>query len=84
MNSVSGTYSAILGGSGNSDGGFSYAGVFGQGITAVAANTFHIECLYMKPGVYPCYYGIAISGTYPLGTVYADTCSGYLLRIQYL
>jgi len=44
-NSASGAYSSILGGSGNSDGGFNYAGVFGQGITAVAPNTFHVECL---------------------------------------
>jgi len=45
FNTVSGDYSSILGGSGNSDGGFNYAGVFGQGVTAVAPNTFHVECL---------------------------------------
>jgi hypothetical protein len=33
--------SAILGGSGNSDGGFAYAGVYGCNVTAVASKTFH-------------------------------------------
>jgi hypothetical protein len=44
-NTVSGTYSAILGGFGNNDAGFNAAGIFGQNVTAVASNTFHVECL---------------------------------------
>jgi hypothetical protein len=43
---ISGSFSAILGGSGNNDGGFAYSGIFGQGVTAVAANTFHVERIY--------------------------------------
>jgi len=62
----------------------SYSAAFGNGISSVAANTFHIACLYMKPGTYSCYSGVALSGTFPKGTVYADTSSGYLLRIKYL
>ena len=44
-NTVAGSCSSILGGSGNSDGGFNYVGIFGQGITANAGNTFFVEGL---------------------------------------
>lgn len=40
-NTVTGNCSAILGGSGNSDGGLAWAGVFGCNVTAVSACAFH-------------------------------------------
>ena len=40
-NTISGGYSSILGDSGNSDGGFDYAGVFGCNVTAVASCALH-------------------------------------------
>ena len=42
-NCVSGSCSSILGGSGNSDGGFNYVGIFGQNVTGVIPNAFHAE-----------------------------------------
>ena len=56
---TTGACSSILGGSRNNDGGFAYAGIFGQNVTAVAPNTFHVECLSAVntpayvPGGYP-------------------------------
>ena len=45
-NTNSGYYSAILGGANNTiPAGCSYAGVFGNGITAVSNDTFHVSCL---------------------------------------
>jgi len=62
-NTVSANYSSMVGGCGNSDAGFNFAGVFGQGITAVANNTLHVNCLNAAgtPG--------AIGGL-PVGTVF--------------
>ena len=82
-NAVSGAYSVILGGSGNTvSAAYSYAGVFGQNIAAVASNTLHAESLWLKPGSYLTYAGVAPPTTFPMGTIYADSSSGYLLRIQ--
>ena len=45
-NTVLGNYSAILGGSGNTvPVGCNFVGIFGNSITAVADNTFHVNCL---------------------------------------
>ncbi len=60
-NTISGACSSILGGSGNNDGGFAYAGIFGQNVTAVAPNTFHVECLNAVNT--PIYGGALPSGT---------------------
>ena len=53
-----------MGGCSSGDGGFNYAGVFGQGIIAQAANTFHVECLdaVNTPSVY--------SEAWPIGTIF--------------
>jgi len=40
-NHVSGSFSSILGGCGNSDGGFNWAGVFGCNVTGVLPCAFH-------------------------------------------
>jgi hypothetical protein len=70
-NSVTGNYSAILGGSGNSDGGYSYAAVFGQGITAVANNTFHVQCLNVI--------NAPLFGAWPSGTLaYVNATPGMI------
>ena len=42
-NTVFGSCSSILGGSGNSDGGFNYVGIFGQNVIGVTPNAFHAE-----------------------------------------
>ena len=44
-NTSSGAYSSILGGSGNNDGGFNWAGIFGCNIGGQADKTFHVNCL---------------------------------------
>jgi hypothetical protein len=47
-NTVSGAYSAILGGYNNNDNGFNFVGIFGQNINNpanMAPNTFHVNCL---------------------------------------
>ena len=44
-NRVTGDFSAILGGNGNNDNGLAFAGIYGNGITAVAPDTFHVSCL---------------------------------------
>jgi len=63
-------FSAILGGNNNViPAGCSNAGIFGQGITAVASDTFHVNCLNANsiPGPYA---GITFL---PTGTVYYGT-----------
>ena len=45
INSVSGNYSAILGGSGNNDGGLAWAGIFGCNITATISCALHANQL---------------------------------------
>jgi hypothetical protein len=67
-NTVSGTYSAILGGFGNNDAGFNAAGIFGQNVTAVASNSFHVECLNAVNT--PC----LTSGGLPAGSIGFITC----------
>src|SRR6185312_2812354 len=62
-NTVSGSCSSILGGSGNSDGGFGYVGIFGQGITAPLPNTFYTNCLNA------CSTPLYIFGGFPTGTI---------------
>jgi hypothetical protein len=42
-NTLTGSFSAILGGSGNNDAGFNFVGIYGIGITAVASRAFHAE-----------------------------------------
>jgi hypothetical protein len=66
-NTVCGNYSAILGGSGNTvSGAYTYAAVFGHGITAVASNTLHVSCLNAA--------GTPTSGSIlPAGTIYYST-----------
>jgi hypothetical protein len=45
-NYVASDYSVILGGSGNKiPAGLPYSGVFGQNVSALASNMFHVECL---------------------------------------
>jgi hypothetical protein len=43
-NTISNAYSSILGGSGNTV-SHSHAAAFGSGVSSVATNTFHVECL---------------------------------------
>ncbi len=58
-NITTGAFSSILGGSGNNVGGLNNVFIAGIGITAVAPNTFHVECLNAVntpayvPGGYP-------------------------------
>ena len=61
-NNTASRYYSVIGGSGNNDAGFT-ATIFGQGITAVANNTLHVNCLNAAgtPG--------AIGGL-PVGTVF--------------
>lgn len=47
-NLSTGYFSAILGGSGNCDNGYNYVGIFGQGITNVTPNTFHVNCAVVQ------------------------------------
>ncbi len=69
-NTAAGTHSSILGGTGNTIGaGFSYAAVFGNGVTAVASNTMHIECLNMNA----LYRGTTPPTGAAFGTVWVDT-----------
>ena len=68
-NTVAGSCSSILGGSGNSDGGFNYVGIFGQGITGVCDNMFHVNCLWA--GNLPLASGGA-PGPLVAGTVWVD------------
>jgi hypothetical protein len=42
-NLLTGSFGAILGGSGNCDNGFDFVGIYGIGITAVADCAFHAE-----------------------------------------
>jgi hypothetical protein len=81
-NHVSGSFSSILGGSGNSDGGFNYVGVFGESVTGVAPNTFHVECL--NACATPIYTG---PSPFPYGTIFAyngatPPVDSYLLYVQ--
>jgi hypothetical protein len=64
-NTISGNYNTILGGTGNTDSGYSHVGIFGNNVSAVANNTFHVECLNAcsTPG----YSG---SGSFPAGTIF--------------
>ena len=65
-NCIAGSCSAILGGSGNFDNGLNYAGIFGFNINnpaAMAANTFHVNCLNACDTPGP-------GGTYPSGSIY--------------
>ena len=84
-NLVTGQFSAILGGNSNNDNGFSFAGIFGDTISAQLNNTMHVENLWMKPGSYCHFPGITTSGGsgFPYGTVYIDITpgGGYPLRI---
>jgi len=65
--SNSGAFSTILGGSGNTiSAAYSYAGVFGQGITASASYAFHANCL-ITPNTPP---GPA---SFVAGTIYFQT-----------
>lgn len=44
-NTVAANYSAILGGSGNNDGGNPYVGIYGQNITNTCSGYFHVNSL---------------------------------------
>ena len=61
-NNVFASCTAILGGANNSDGGFPFSAVFGNGLTSVAADTFHVSCLN---AVNTPLFG----GAYPSGTI---------------
>lgn len=54
---------------------YQYAGIFGQNVSAVAPNTFHVECL--NACATPAFAGL---GTYPAGTLqcytHATACIG--------
>jgi hypothetical protein len=67
-NIITGDHSVILGGTGNNDGGWSYAGIFGNGIAAQCDNMFHVNCLWA--GSMPCL--SAGIGTLVTGTFYID------------
>ncbi len=83
-NTNGGQYSSILGGCGNLiAGALACAGVFGHGITAVSAGTFHINNLWMAPATYNTYAGTAPPFWFPNGTVYVDTSSNHTLKIQF-
>jgi hypothetical protein len=74
-NYVAGDCSVILGGANNNDMGMAYVGIFGNGITAVAANTFHVENAWANGNV--CVIGQCVTipniqplPTGPSGTLY--------------
>ena len=81
-NTVNGAYSAILGGNNNSDGGLPNTMIVGNGITAAVSGALHVNNLWMAPATYNTFAGIAPGGTFPNGTIYADTTAGNTLRIQ--
>jgi hypothetical protein len=64
-NTISNAYSSILGGSGNTV-THAYSAAFGNGVSSLANNTFHVECLNAvnTPGPY------AFPPALPGGTVY--------------
>ena len=66
QNQVSGSCSAILGGSGNSDGGFNWAGVFGCNVMGVAACAFHSNT-FVAQNMYNATGGLPLP---PTGTLY--------------
>ncbi len=70
-NLLSGAFSSVLGGSGNTDSGYSYVGISGKNILAVCDNVFHANCLWL---------GSLFRGTtapgYAFGTVWVDTTGG--------
>jgi hypothetical protein len=86
-NNVSGSCSTILGGSGNNDGGFAYAGIFGQAVTGVMNNALHIEELVIQN--IPVDTTATGSGPYallPIGALYttAAPLAGFKMRTIYI
>ena len=78
-----GEYSSIQGDCGNTvPFGQSFVGVFGCNITTVNDKTMHLNNVWLDPSTYNTYPGIAPSSFFPLGTVYVDISTGYLLRLQ--
>jgi len=61
-------YSSILGGSGNSDGGFNNVFIAGNGITAVAASTLYVNCVNANSTPF-----VPGGGSLPSGAIYWDT-----------
>ena len=82
-NTVNAACATVIGGSGNTV-THNYAAVFGNGISSVAAGTLHLSNLWLEPGGYNTFVGIAPTGTFPLGTIYVDTTIGLgaPLRVQ--
>ena len=68
-NQVLGSCSAILGGSGNNDGGLPYVGIFGCNITGAVACTFHANNYFINNA---CLVSAGGHGTLPAGSVYVD------------
>jgi len=62
-NNTASRYYSVIGGSGNNDAGFT-ATIFGQGITAVANNTLHVNCL--NAAATP----ISTLAPFPVGTIF--------------
>lgn len=63
-NCVAGNFSVILGGTGNSDGGFNNVFIAGSGISAVNPNSLHVNGIWAN--------GIpnGLSGPFPAGTLF--------------
>ena len=80
-NTVNAACATVIGGSGNTV-THNYAAVFGNGISSAVAGTMHINNLWLDPATYNTYPGIAPFFFFPLGTIYADTSAGYVLRVQ--
>jgi hypothetical protein len=81
-NIMNGQCSTIIGGVGNTV-NHNLAAVFGNGITTAAAGTMHVGNLWLQPGVYNTFVGVAPPFTFPLGTVYVDIAGGAnLMRVQ--
>ncbi len=81
-NIMNGQCSTIIGGVGNTV-NHNLAAVFGNGITTAAAGTMHVSNLWLQPGVYNTFVGVAPIGTFPPGTVYVDiTGANNILRVQ--
>lgn len=81
-NIMNGQCSTIIGGTGNTV-NHNLAAVFGNGITTAAAGAMHVSNLWLQPGVYNTFVGVAPIGTFPPGTVYVDiTGANNVLRVQ--
>ena len=79
FNTVSGDYSAILGGSGNNDNGIPFTGMYGNGLVATAAvpgapSSFWVDTL-VAPSI-PLVNALGYIGL-PAGALYITTAGGF-------